>query len=121
MAASIFSTHFLSAIILLEQFRHRLKPHDCQSAYQSGKSCADHVFLLRAIIDYCIKTDTKLFLICIDFEGAFNNVSRHRLFRKLHMFGCGTVFLSSGLMAIYSSSSTPFTMFQQKEALRTSY
>ena len=54
-------------------------------------------------------TNSKLFIICIDFEGAFDKVSRHQLFRKLRLFGCGTVFLSC-LMAIYAV--TPCTIFQ---------
>ena len=95
--------------ILLERFRKWFQPHDCQSAYQCGKCCAGHVFLLRALISYCIGTNKKLFIICIDFEGAFDKVSRHQLFRKLHQFGCGTLFLSC-LMAIYAV--TPCTIFQ---------
>ena len=52
-----------------------------------------------------IKTNKeKLFVICIDFEGAFDKISRQTLFRKLHIFGAGTVFLSC-LMAIYSLTS----------------
>ena len=95
--------------ILLDRFRKWFQPHDCQSAYQCGKCCAGHIFLLRALICYCMSTNSKLFIICIDFEGAFDKVSRHRLFRKLHLFGCGTVFLSC-LMAIYAV--TPCTIFQ---------
>ena len=95
--------------ILLDRFRKWFQPHDCQSAYQCGKCCAGHVFLLRALISYCMDTNSKLFIICIDFEGAFDKVSRHQLFRKLRLFGCGTVFLSC-LMAIYAV--TPCTIFQ---------
>ena len=40
--------------ILLERFRKWFQPHDCQSAYQCGKCCAGHVFLLRALICYCM-------------------------------------------------------------------
>ena len=97
--------------ILLERFRKWFQPHDCQSAYQCGKCCAGHVFLLRALICHCMSNNSKLFIICIDFEGAFDKVSRHHLFRKLRLFGCGTVFLTC-LMAIYAV--TPCTIFQGK-------
>ena len=66
--------------ILLKRFRGWFTPHDAHSAYQNGKSCADHVFLLRALVNHCINTKEKLFIVCVDFEGAFDKVSRHRLF-----------------------------------------
>ena len=96
--------------ILLDRFKKWFKPHDCQSAYQHGKSCADHVFLVRALINHCLTNKEKLFVICIDFEGAFDKISRQTLFRKLHIFGAGTVFLSC-LMAIYSLTSC--TIYQK--------
>ena len=94
--------------VLLARFTKWFKPHDCQSAYQSGKGGADHVFLIRALINHCVSTGEKLFIICIDFEGAFDKVSRHRLFRKLQLFGAGSLFLTC-LMTIYSF--TPCTIF----------
>ena len=87
--------------ILLKRFKNWFIPHDCQSAYQSGRSCAEHVFLIRAMICHCIKTKQKLFILCVDFEGAFDRVSRHKLFRKMQLFGVGTTFLFC-IIAIYS-------------------
>ena len=95
--------------IFLERFRRWFKPHDGQSAYLSKRSCGDHVFLIRALVNYCMNSNKKLFIICIDFEGAFDKISRHKLFRKLKLFGAGTVFLSC-LMVIYSV--TPCTIIQ---------
>ena len=99
--------------ILLERFRKWFKPHDCQSAYQSGKGGADHVFLIRALISHCMSSGEKLFIVCIDFEGAFDKVSRHRLFRKLQLFGAGSLFLTC-LMSIYSF--TPCTIFGEESS-----
>ena len=76
-------------------------PHSCQSAYQSGRNCAGHVFLIRAMINHCVKTGNKLFVICVDFEGAFDRVSRHKLFRKMQLFGVGSAFLLC-IVAIYA-------------------
>ena len=95
--------------ITLDRFRKWFIPHDGQSAYRTGRSCADHVFLLRGLVNHCIQTGSKLFIICIDFEGAFDKISRHQLFRKLRLFGAGTVFLSC-LMVIYAI--TPCTIIQ---------
>ena len=87
--------------ILLKRFRGWFTPHDAQSAYQNGKSCADHVFLLRALVNHCINTKEKLFIVCVDFEGAFDKVFRHRLFKKLQLFSAGTTFIFC-IIAIYS-------------------
>ena len=83
--------------ILLNRFKKWFKPHDSQSAYQSKRSCAD---LLKALIQHSIITKSRLFIICIDFEGAIDKISRNKLFTKLHMFGAGTTFLFC-LMTIY--------------------
>ena len=96
--------HLLSKFfdfIMLNRFTQWFIPHDLQSAYQKFKSAADPIFLLRCLIRYCTKKKKKLFIICIDFEGAFDKVSRHRLFNKLQLFGVGTVFLSC-LISVYA-------------------
>ena len=95
--------------ILLERFRKWFKPNDGQSAYQSERGCADHVFFIRGMVNYCMRSNSKLFVICIDFEGAFDKISRHQLFRKLKLFGAGSLFLSC-LIMIYSE--TPCTIIQ---------
>ena len=103
--------------ILLKRFMNWFIPHDCQSAYQSGKSCAEPVFLIRAMINHCIRTKQKLFVICVDFEGAFDRVSRHKLFRKLQLFGIGTTFLFC-IIAIYTYTDC---IIYQKETNFTYY
>ena len=87
--------------ILLERFRKWFKPHECQSAYQSKRSCADHVFLIRALIEHCKINKKKLFVICIDFEGAFDKISRQKLLSKLQLFGAGSIFIAC-IATIYS-------------------
>ena len=80
-------------IILLNRFKSWFKPSDQQTAYQEKKSCADNVFLLRCLISYARKAKEKLFIISIDFDGAFDRVSRSVLIRKLSRFGAGTLFV----------------------------
>ena len=41
-----------------------------------------------------MKVKEKLFLISIDFDGAFDRVSRSVLIRKLSLFGAGTIFVT---------------------------
>ena len=87
--------------IMQNRFVKWFVPHDCQSAYQENETSADHVFLLRSLIRYCKIHKKKLFIVAIDFEGAFDKVSRHRLFSKLQLFGVGKTFLLC-LIAVYA-------------------
>ena len=79
-------------VILLSRFKKWFIPSDLQTAYQKGKGCADNVFLLRSLIAFARKTKTNFFIIGIDFDGAFDRVSRSVLIRKLSHFGAGTIF-----------------------------
>lgn len=97
--------------ILLNRFKKWFTPNDSQSAYQSKRCCAEHVFLIRALINHCKSSKNKLFVICIDFEGAFDKISRQRLFRKLQLFGAGTTFIIS-IMTIYLF--TDYVIFQSE-------
>ena len=79
--------------ILLKRFKAWFVPADEQTAYQQGKSCADHIFLLRCLISFA-KFKRKKFYICtIDFDGAFDRVSRNILLKKLALHGAGSIFL----------------------------
>ena len=80
-------------IVILNRFKSWFTPHDQQTAYQEEKGCPDHVFLLRCVIAHAKKLKEKLFIISIDFDGAFDRVSRKILLQKLSRFGAGTVFI----------------------------
>ena len=84
----------LSDFILLERFKKWFMPADEQSAYQTNKGSADHVFLLRCMTQHAKRFRMKIVLIAIDFDGVFNRVSRAILVRKLCVFGAGTIFIS---------------------------
>ena len=91
-------------LILLERFKKWFVPSDEQTAYKSKKGSADdHVFLLRCMMQHAKKFKKKLFLIVIDFDGAFDRVSRAVLIRKLCLFGTGTLFTTC-LASIYMST-----------------
>ena len=79
--------------VFLGRFKTWFKPADEQTAYQNGKSCADHNFLLRAIICYSKKFRRKFFICTLDFDGAFDRVSRNILLKKLAICGAGSIFL----------------------------
>ena len=61
--------------LLLKRFQNWFSPADEQTAYQQGKSCSDHIFLLRCLISFT-KLKKETFYICtVDFDGAFDRVS----------------------------------------------
>ena len=80
-------------IVILNRFKRWFQPHDQQTAYQEKKGCPDHVFLLRCLIAHAKKLKEKLFIISIDFDGAFDRISRRILLQKLSRFGAGTLFM----------------------------
>ena len=94
LLAKLFDT------ILLERFRKWFSPSDPQTAYQNKRGGADHVFLIRCLIQRAKLYREKLFVIAIDFDGAFDRISRSVLIRKLVLFGAGTLFVTC-LASIY--------------------
>ena len=89
--------------ILLDRFKKWFVPADGQTAYQNEKGSADHVFLLRCMSQYAKRFRKTLFLIAIDFDGAFDRVSRALLVRKLCLFGAGVIFTAC-IASIYMST-----------------
>ncbi len=79
--------------VLLSRFKKWFKPADENTAYQSGKGCPDHIFLMRALIHFAKFKRKKLFICTLDFDGAFDRVSRAILLKKLALFGAGSLFL----------------------------
>ena len=67
---------------------------------------------MRCLIQHAKKCKEKLFLIVIDFGGAFDRVSRATLNRKLVLFGSGTIFTLC-MASIYMS--TESIIYQGKE------
>ena len=97
--------------ILLNRFKKWFSPSDEQSAYQPDRSCADNIFLIRCLISCVKRNKQKLFLIAVDFEGAFDKVNRTVLFKKLVRFGAGALYISC-LKAIYCR--TEYIIFGNK-------
>ena len=80
--------------ILLKRFKSWFVPAEEQTAYQQGKSCAGHIFLLRCLINFAKSKRKKFFICTIDYDGAFDRVSRNILLKKLALFGAGSIFIS---------------------------
>ena len=87
-------------IVMLRRFKRWFTPADEQTAYCPQRGSADHVFLLRCMLQHAKRTKQKLFLIAIDFDGAFDRVCRSTMIKKLCLFGAGSVFTAC-LASIY--------------------
>ena len=88
---------------MLRRFEQWFIPADEQTAYCAKRGSADHVFLLRCMLQHAKRLKQKLFLIAIDFDGAFDRVCRSLLIKKLCLFGAGIIFTTC-LASIYMST-----------------
>ena len=77
--------------VLLNRFKKWFRPHDMQTAYQEGKSCSDHIYFMRCLIQRFILDKRKLFITAVDFDGAFDRVKRITLLRKSVTVGARSV------------------------------
>lgn len=54
-----------------------------QAGFRIGRSCADHINTLRIIIEQSKEYNTHLYLLFVDFERAFDTISRDALWATL--------------------------------------
>ena len=78
MVTEVLSSNFFGTFIvqnILGRFQKWFQPHGSQSAYQS----LDHVFMLRALINHCLFSNDKLFVMYLHRMG-------HCLFKVMHRY-----------------------------------
>ena len=56
---------------------------ELQGGFREGRSCTDQSFSLRQLMETVIEKNRKRFVTVVDFEKAYNNVSREKLWRIL--------------------------------------
>ena len=70
---------------------HPISPN--QTGFKKGHRTADHIFVLKTIIDKIVRNDKqKLFVAFIDFRKAYDRVNRTLLFLKLQRIGLKGLF-----------------------------
>jgi hypothetical protein len=82
-------------MVLAERFILWYKPREEQAGAQKGRSCDEQILTIRLLIDVARKQKTPLFLCFIDFEKAYDRVSRYQLMKRLDEKGCGTKYLNA--------------------------
>ena len=75
--------------VILERIKAALdeKLRDEQAGFRDGRSCTDQIATLKIIVEQSIEWQSSLYINFIDFEKAFDSISREVLWRLLRHYG----------------------------------
>ena len=82
LTSKVFSRIVFSRLIVLEK---DLRPQ--QAGFRPGRSCSDHIFTLRQILEQSKEWNTPLYINFIDLEKAFDSIHRESLWKILRHYG----------------------------------
>jgi hypothetical protein len=69
--------------------------NDSQIGFKKKARTADHIFVMKTLIDSYFNRGKKLYVCFIDFKQAFDRVARSCLLVKLYDIGVGGIFLNT--------------------------
>ena len=72
-----------------------------QAGFRRGKSCIDHIFTLRQILEQSTEWNSTIYIAFIDFEKAFDSLHRESLWRILRHYGIPQKMVN-GIKIIYT-------------------
>ena len=58
-----------------------------QAGFRKGRSCIDHIFVLRQILEQSHEWNSTLYIVFIDFKQAFDRLHRDSLWKILRHYG----------------------------------
>ena len=75
--------------VILDRISEALDPllRKEQAGFRKGKSCGDHIFTLRQILEQCQEWNTPFYANFVDFKKAFDSIHRDSLWRILRHYG----------------------------------
>ena len=73
----------------------------------------EHILTLRLLIDCAKKNKSKLFILFIDFEKAYDKIVRTKLIEELKRLGCGMIMLKV-IVAMYRNTSFLFNQIANR-------
>ena len=78
--------------VILERIKFALdeKLREEQAGFLDGRSCMDQIETLPIIVEQSIEWQSSLYINFIDFEKAFDSISREVLWRLLRYYGMPT-------------------------------
>ena len=79
----------IMAIILFDHIYEALdgRMRDRQASFRGGRSCADHIFVLRNIIEQSVEWRRLTVVNFIDFKKAFDLIHRPSMWENLRSYG----------------------------------
>ena len=75
--------------VILERIKTALdgKLREEQAGFRAGRSCTDQIATLRIIVEQSIEWQSSLYINFIDFEKAFDSISREVFWKLLRHYG----------------------------------
>ena len=58
-----------------------------QAGFREGRSCTDHIFVLRQLLEQSTEWNNNLYALHVDFEKAFDSLHRETLWKILRSYG----------------------------------
>ena len=83
LTSKVFSRIVLSRLTAV--LEKDLRPQ--QAGFRPGRSCSDHIFTLRQILEQSKEWNTPLYINFIDLEKAFDSIHRESLWKILRHYG----------------------------------
>ncbi|KAK3517624.1 hypothetical protein QTP70_013436 [Hemibagrus guttatus] len=83
LMSKVFCRIILQRIIAAVDIKLRQE----QAGFRKGKSCIDHIFTLRQILEQSHEWNSPLYLVFVDFEKAFDSLHRDSLWKILRHYG----------------------------------
>ena len=83
LTSKVFSRIVLSRLTAV--LEKDLRPQ--QAGFRPGRSCSDHIFTLRQILEQSKEWNTPLYIIFIDLEKAFDSIHQESLWKILRHYG----------------------------------
>jgi hypothetical protein len=58
-----------------------------QAEFRKGRSCCDHIFTLRNIIEQALEWNATIYINFLDFEKAFDSLHRETMWKMIKAYG----------------------------------
>ena len=58
-----------------------------QAGFRKGRSCIDHIVVLRQILEQSAEWKCNFFVLYVDFDKAFDSLYRETLWKILRSYG----------------------------------
>ena len=67
---------------------------DTQNGFRKNRRCSDSIFILNTVLEKCAHENKKVYMLFVDLSGAYDNVSRIILVRRLKQLQFPAAFIN---------------------------